>query len=38
MCEKLLANPVIEDFEIADARHPDALGASGGPAFSSGRP
>ena len=40
MCEKLLANPVIEDFEIASG-HPDAtLSAakgSGGPAFSAGR-
>jgi phosphoribosylformylglycinamidine synthase PurS subunit len=44
MCEKLLANPVIEDFEIADVRHPDAReatprhpDASGGSAFSAGR-
>ena len=47
MCEKLLANPVIEDFEIAQShpdasgggqrRHPDASGVSGGPASSVGR-
>ena len=37
MCEKLLANPVIEDFEIADVRHPDGRDAAGGPAFSAGR-
>jgi phosphoribosylformylglycinamidine synthase len=36
MCEKLLANPVIEDFEIASA-HAGARGAGGGPALSAGR-
>ena len=38
MCEKLLANPVIEDFEIADVRHPDGREAAGGPASLAGRP
>ena len=37
MCEKLLANPVIEDFEIAGAQHPAGRDASGGPALSAGR-
>jgi len=46
MCEKLLANPVIEDFEIAGVespalRHPDgtlsAAKASGGSASPAGR-
>jgi len=49
MCEKLLANPVIEDFEIEHShpdgrepaggpgRHPDGREAAGGPAFSAGR-
>jgi len=36
MCEKLLANPVIEDFEIV-AHHPDGREAAGGPASLAGR-